>query len=73
MLNEFSWDERYRVSNIEDVLTPALVVYPEIISSNIEQTLRLLDGDANRWRVHIKTAKLQYTVRMLVERGVRNF
>ena len=73
MLNEFPWDEGYRVSDIENVLTPALVVYPEVISSNIEQTLRLLDGDANRWRVHIKTAKLDYTLRMLVERGVRNF
>ena len=73
MLNEFAWDERYRVANIEDVLTPALVLYPEAISSNIEQTLRLLDGDANRWRVHIKTAKLDYTLRKLVERGLRHF
>lgn len=73
MLNEFAWDERYRVPNIEDVLTPALVVYPEMISSNIEQTLRLLDGDANRWRVHVKTAKLEYALRMLAERGVSNF
>jgi D-serine deaminase-like pyridoxal phosphate-dependent protein len=73
MLNEFAWDERYRVPNIENVLTPALVVYPEIISSNIEQTLRLLDGDANRWRVHVKTAKLEYALSMLAERGVRNF
>ena len=73
MLNNFTWDERYRLSNMENVLTPALVVYPENISSNIEQTLRLLDGDANRWRVHIKTAKLEYALRMLAERGVRNF
>jgi D-serine deaminase-like pyridoxal phosphate-dependent protein len=73
MLNEFAWDEVYRVPNIENVLTPALVVYPEVISSNIKQTLGLLDGDANRWRVHIKTAKLDYTLRMLVERGVSNF
>ena len=73
MLNEFAWDERYRVANTEDVITPALVVYPEVISSNIEQTLRLLDGDANRWRVHVKTAKLEYALRMMVERGVGNF
>jgi len=73
MLNEFAWDEVYRVPNIENVLTPALVVYPEVISSNIKQTLGLLDGDANRWRAHIKTAKLDYTLRMLVERGVSNF
>jgi D-serine deaminase-like pyridoxal phosphate-dependent protein len=73
MLTEFSWDQRYRISSIEDVLTPALVIYPDVIASNIEQTLKLLAGDADRWRVHIKTAKLGLTLRMLVERGVRYF
>src|SRR5580700_8574573 len=72
-LSEFNWDERYRVSGIEDVLTPALVLYPDVIASNIEHTLKLLGRDADRWRVHIKTAKLGLTLRMLVERGVRNF
>src|SRR5262249_35809803 len=57
----------------EDVLTPALVLYPEIIASNIASTLRLLGGDADRWRVHVKTGKLDYTLRMLIEGGVRNF
>ncbi len=73
MLNEFAWDQRYKVSGIEDVLTPALLMYPESIASNVERTVELLGGDADRWRVHIKTAKLGYTVRMLVERGIRNF
>jgi D-serine deaminase-like pyridoxal phosphate-dependent protein len=73
MLNEFPWDERYRVPDLEQVLTPALVIYPELIASNIERTLALLNGDADRWRVHIKTAKLGFTVHMLIERGVRNF
>ena len=73
MCSEFPWDERYRLTSIDDVLTPALVLYPEIIASNIARTLHLLDGVADRWRVHIKTAKLEYTLRMLLERGVRNF
>jgi len=73
MLNEFAWDQRYRVAAVEDVLTPALVLYPEIVSSNIQRTLELLNGNADRWRVHIKTAKLGYILRMLIERGVRNF
>ena len=72
MLSEFGWDERFRISNIDNVLTPALVVYPEMVGSNIASTLRLLGGDADRWRAHIKTAKLAYTLRMLVERGCRN-
>jgi len=73
MLSDFPWDPRYRVSSLDDVLTPALLLYPEFVVSNIERTLDLLGGDADRWRVHIKTAKLGYTLCMLVERGIRNF
>jgi D-serine deaminase-like pyridoxal phosphate-dependent protein len=72
MLNEFAWNQGYEMSGIEDVLTPALVVYPEIVASNLERTVELLGGDPDRWRVHIKTAKMGRTVHMLVERGIRN-
>src|SRR5215472_16056717 len=50
--------------------TPALVIYPEIVDRNIAATIRLLGGDANRWRPHVKTAKLGFVMRRLVERGV---
>jgi D-serine deaminase-like pyridoxal phosphate-dependent protein len=73
MLTEFPWDPRYKLSSIADVLTPALLLYPEILAANIDCTVELLDGDPDRWRVHIKTAKLGYTVRTLVARGIRNF
>ena len=35
MLTEFAWDPGYKVSAIKDVMTPALVVYPEIIASTL--------------------------------------
>lgn len=54
-------------------MTPALAIYPEFVDANIRTTLRLLGGDANRWRPHIKTAKLGFIIRRLVERGVANF
>lgn len=73
MLREYGWDQAYALADVEDVLTPALVLYPELIAANIERTLELLDGDAERWRVHIKTAKLEHTLRALMEHGVRNF
>ncbi|HTZ82737.1 MAG TPA: alanine racemase [Candidatus Acidoferrales bacterium] len=73
MLNEFRWTDQYRISDMEDVLTPALVVYPEIVASNISCTLKLLEGSPDRWRAHIKTSKLLYTLRMLIDRGVTNF
>jgi D-serine deaminase-like pyridoxal phosphate-dependent protein len=73
LLQEFPWHERYRVSDPERVLTPALALYPDVIASNTRCTLDLLGGDAGRWRAHIKTAKLNYTLRILIDRGVRHF
>jgi D-serine deaminase-like pyridoxal phosphate-dependent protein len=73
MLSEFPWDNRHRVGSIDQVLTPALVIYPDIIAANIARTVHLLGGNADRWRAHIKTAKLAYTLGMLLERSVRNF
>ncbi|HWZ34074.1 MAG TPA: alanine racemase [Bryobacteraceae bacterium] len=60
----------YSIDAVESLLTPALAIYPEIVDSNIEATLRLLGGDVNRWRPHVKTAKLGFIMRRLAERGV---
>ena len=37
MLAEFAGDQRYRVSSMEDVLTPALLLYPEVIAANVDR------------------------------------
>ena len=55
------------------MMTPSLAIYPEIVDANITTTLRLLGGDANRWRPHVKTAKLGFIMRRFVEHGVLNF
>src|SRR5262249_22362444 len=63
----------YRISGTKDILTPALAIYPDIVDSNIRFSLDLLNNDPSRWRPHIKTAKLQYTIRRYVEFGVGQF
>src|SRR6266446_1565702 len=60
----------YCIENAEALLTPALAIYPEIVDRNIDCTLRLLGGDANRWRPHVKTAKLGFIMRRMAARGV---
>src|SRR5579864_7932992 len=62
----------YLIKEADSILTPALAIYPEIVDANIRTTLQLLDGDANRWRPHIKTAKLEFTVRRLARWGITN-
>jgi D-serine deaminase-like pyridoxal phosphate-dependent protein len=63
----------YLIAGVEEVLTPALAIYPEIVDANIATTIRLLGGDSNRWRPHIKTAKLAFVMRRFVEQGIKNF
>jgi D-serine deaminase-like pyridoxal phosphate-dependent protein len=65
--------EDYVIEDVGEVLTPALAIYTEKLDLNISVTLDLLGGNADRWRPHVKTAKLAYVMRRLVERGVINF
>src|SRR5450755_4335018 len=63
--------ECYRVANAHALSTPALLIYAEMIDVNITAALRMMNGDASRWRPHLKTAKLGYTMRRLVARGIK--
>jgi D-serine deaminase-like pyridoxal phosphate-dependent protein len=63
----------YRIEDVETVLTPALAIYPEIVEANIRTTLQLLGGNAGHWRPHVKTAKLGFMMKQLVEHGIANF
>jgi D-serine deaminase-like pyridoxal phosphate-dependent protein len=58
---------------MDRVLTPALLIYPAIVDANIAATVRHLGGQPDRWRPHVKTAKLESTMRQCVNQGVRNF
>jgi D-serine deaminase-like pyridoxal phosphate-dependent protein len=65
--------DTYRIQDTSRVLTPALAIYPDVVDSNIAATIRLLGGDANRWRAHVKTAKLAFTMARTVAHGVLNY
>ncbi len=63
----------YEFAEASRVLTPALVLYPEIIRANVDSVLSLLDGKAERWRPHVKTSKSLAVMRILVDRGIGHF
>jgi len=62
---------QYEVQDSQALSTPSLLIYTEMIEANISAALRMMNGDASRWRPHLKTAKLGYTMRRLVARGVK--
>jgi D-serine deaminase-like pyridoxal phosphate-dependent protein len=57
-------------TGLQGICTPALVIDLDAVDANIAATLALLDGDAGRWRPHLKTAKLALVMRRIRERGV---
>ncbi len=59
------------VTGVEAIRTPALVIDLDAVNDNIDATLRLLGDQPDRWRPHLKTAKLALVMRCLLERGVR--
>lgn len=65
--------DSYAIEDTTRILTPALLVYPDLVDANILTTLRILGNDASRWRPHIKTAKLGAVLRKLIDHGVTRF
>jgi D-serine deaminase-like pyridoxal phosphate-dependent protein len=63
----------YLVRDADRILTPALLVFPKVVEANIQATLRMVEGDANRWRPHIKTAKIASVVQRMIANGIRQF
>ncbi len=61
--------EPYRVK-ADELLTPALVIYPSIVRHNIQRMITLLGGNPGRWRPHLKTVKLGAVIRLLANAGV---
>jgi len=66
-------DAQLSTETLGRVMTPALLIYPNIVDDNIVATLRLVNGQIDRWRPHVKTAKLEATMRQFVARGIRQF
>ncbi|HVW11707.1 MAG TPA: alanine racemase [Bryobacteraceae bacterium] len=63
----------YLVQDAGRILTPALLVFPDIVEANIQATLRMMEGDPDRWRPHIKTAKIASIVARMIANGIRQF
>jgi D-threonine aldolase len=59
----------YKIENVSEVDSPALVVYPDRIAENIRRMVAIAGGPA-RLRPHIKTHKMSAIVRMQVEAGI---
>lgn len=64
-----SW---YEVSNVADVDSPALLIYPERVEENLRRMIAIAGG-AQRLCPHVKTHKLAEIVRLQMALGITKF
>jgi D-serine deaminase-like pyridoxal phosphate-dependent protein len=59
----------YSISDTSGIVTPALVVFPELIEANLSEMVRIA-GSAGRLRPHCKTHKMREVVERQLVRGI---
>ena len=64
--------EWYTIRNVDDLDTPALVIYPDRVKKNIE-LLKTFTDDPGRLRPHVKTNKCPQVVRLMLEAGITKY
>jgi D-serine deaminase-like pyridoxal phosphate-dependent protein len=64
--------EWFEISNIGQIDTPALAIYPDRIIENI-RILKTFVPDTNRLRPHIKTNKSPDVAKLMLEAGINKF
>lgn len=62
----------YKVQNADTIASPALLVYPDRVMTNIRQTIQLAGGP-ERLRPHVKTHKMRAVTDRLLAEGIRQF
>jgi len=63
----------FHIQNIEKLDSPALVLYPERIRSNIQTLIESVGGNMDRLRPHIKTHKSIKVIHLCQELGISRF
>lgn len=62
----------FQIHDTDQLLTPALLFYPDRIERNIDQMIRIA-GSAGRLRPHVKTYKCREIVNLQMARGITKF
>jgi len=65
-------EDWYRINNINEIDSPALVIYPARVKKNIA-SLKTMISDVDRLRPHVKTHKTKEVVLLQMDAGITKF
>jgi D-serine deaminase-like pyridoxal phosphate-dependent protein len=63
----------YKLDNVGEVASPALLIYYERMVENLRRMLAIVGGDGSRLRPHIKTHKVPEIISLHLEQGITKF
>lgn len=64
----------YQIENLQEIDSPALVIFPDIVRDNVKLALSMLNKEGGTLlRPHIKTNKTPQVVRILLRHGIDRF
>jgi D-serine deaminase-like pyridoxal phosphate-dependent protein len=62
----------YQINNIEEIDSPAFVIYKERVQHNIALAIKMI-GDVSRLRPHVKTHKSEEVTALMMKAGITKF
>lgn len=62
----------YRIDNVNEIDSPALIVYKERVRQNIATAISMI-GDVNKLRPHVKTNKSSDASQLMIDAGITKF
>ena len=65
-------NEWYCITNIDEIDSPALVIYKDRVIQNISTAISMI-GDVNRLRPHVKTHKTKEAAQLMMDAGITKF
>lgn len=68
----YAEDAWFRIKNPDEVYSPALLIFPDRVESNIIKMIEIA-GDPSRLRPHVKTHKIPEIVRLQMKYGISKF
>ena len=64
----------YHIENAEEIDSPALVVYAELVEQNVQQAVAMVDSRRETYlRPHVKTHKTREVVKIMRQAGIDRF
>ena len=63
----------FELSNLAEVPSPSLLIYPDRVEENIRRMVAMVNGDASRLRPHMKTHKMPEIIKLHLKHGVTKF